>query len=253
MPEQPPKVYPYLTVEEMREYREFMEAVPDQGGGSRFEGSTVPDLALQYFSHQDNLLECGPHFGYFTAFLQEQGFRNLHALDFINLLHFPDQHKLSFQECDFNTESMPYPEHHFDGATAWGLAEHLENPFHFVREIWRVLKPDGVFLLSLPNVHHLSSRIGFLKSGVFPRWNLKSNHITLLPKGVIEKTVFRYFAVEKIIYSKPGTMVTRRPKTAIRRGLDKLSTKVLPANELFGNYIAYVLRRKETRDPPRFL
>ena len=246
-----PKIYPYLTVEEMRSRRDLIEDIPKQGGGTRFEGSTVSDLALEYFKKQDKVLECGAVFGAFTKFMTDRGYSNYHVLDFADLLHFTDDRsKFKFQLIDFNLEKFPYEDKYFDGVTAWGLGEHLENPFHFSREVWRVLKPGGVFLYSLPNIHHLSSRMNFLLKGVFPRWNLKSNHITIIPRGVIEKTMLRYFDVEKIIYTSPGTMTTRKHKYWPRIMLDKLSKKVLPKNELFGNYVCYVLRRKENYTRP---
>jgi hypothetical protein len=81
---------------------------------------------------------------------------------------------------------------------------------------------------------------------------LKSVHISLLPRGIIEKTLFRYFDVEKTVYTKPGTITTRKPKWFIRKAFDKLSTKIFPENELFGNYVCYVLRKKEQIDPPKY-
>ena len=253
MSKEEPKVYPYLTVEEMRRRKDLVEDLPpEEGAGKRFAGSTVPELALKYFRQDQKILECGPVFGEFTKFMLGEGYRDYHALDFVDMLYFPDRPKFTFHEIDFNKDAMPYQDRTFDGVTAWGVAEHMENPFHFAREVWRVLKPGGVFLFSLPNIHHLSSRMGFLKSGVFPRWNLKSVHISMLPRGVIEKTIFRYFDVERIVYTQPGTIVTKKPKLSIRHFFDKISAKVLPANDLFGNYIAYVLRRKEKYDPPLY-
>ncbi|OGF82213.1 hypothetical protein A3B18_02750 [Candidatus Giovannonibacteria bacterium RIFCSPLOWO2_01_FULL_46_13] len=245
-----PKVYPYMTVEEMRIRKDLVEDIPKEGGGTRFEGSTIPELALEYFKRDQKILECGSVFGAFTKYMRDQGYKDYHVLDFANMLHFAGKEEVTFHEIDFNTEKMPYPDKSFDGVTAWGVAEHMENPFHFVREVWRVTKPGGVFLFSLPNVHHLSSRLGFLFHGVFPRWNLKSNHITILPNGVIEKTIFRYFELEKTVYTKPGTITTRKPKWPLRRIFDRISEKTFPSNALFGNYVGYVLRRKDKYDPP---
>ena len=247
-----PKVYPYLTVEEMRASPRLIEDVPKDGGGTRFEGSTNPYLALKYFSSNNKILECGPVFGAFTKFMQDKEYKDYHVLDFVDILHFPDKSKLTFHQIDFNKDSIPYPDKTFDGVTAWGVAEHMENPFHFLREVWRVTKPGGILLFSLPNIHHLSSRLGFLFHGVFPRWNLKSNHITILPNGVIEKTIYRYFDLVETAYTKPGTITTRKLKWPIRRAFDKISTKIFPTNELFGNYVAYALKRKENFDPPVF-
>ena len=251
VPDVSAKVYPYLTVEEMRKHPDLIEDLPKTGWGKRFEGSAAPDVALRYLPKDGKILECGPVFGAFTRFLQTNGYEDIHAVDFVNLLHFSDPKGLTFHEIDFNRDAMPYGNGFFDGACAWGIAEHMENPFHFIREVWRVLKPGGMFLFSLPNVSHLSSRLAFLRTGVFPRWNLKSNHIAILPKGVIEKTVFRYFEVHETLYTKPGTMVSRKPKTALRKWLDRKSGSVLPRNELFGNYVVYVLKRRKEILPPQ--
>ena len=184
--------------------------------------------------------------------MTDQGYQNYHVLDQADMLHFPDRSKFKFNIVDFTMEKLPYADNFFDGATAWGLGEHLENPFHFTREIWRVMKPGAIYLFSLPNIHHLSSRINFLLKGVFPRWSLKSNHITILPNGVIEKTIYRYFDLIEVIYTKPGTMATRKLKWFPRNMFDKAMEKILPSNELFGNYVCYVLKKKEPEDSPKY-
>lgn len=43
--------------------------------------------------------------------------------------------------------------------------EHVENPFHVVREAARVLSPGGVLILSTPNINAIRSRWRFLWSG----------------------------------------------------------------------------------------
>lgn len=222
----------YLTVEELRNIK------PKEGirsdGGSRFVGSTEPQLALQYFPKEGKILECGPHLGMFTKFLQDNGYSNLHLLDFFDALVFPQRDALAFHEIDFNKDTMPYPDASFDGVTSWGMVEHLENPFHFTREVHRVLKPNGIYIMALPNVFHIMSRLLFLKKGVFPRWDINKNHIFVLPRGVFEKTILRYFDLVETRYTKPEIHYPV---------LNKLS-RWLPANEWFGNFVIYVLKWK---------
>jgi|SRR3989344_817732 len=253
-----PIVYPYVTIEEMRAAPRLIENLPQKGSGTRYEGSTHARLALRLLQQLPTkniaILECGPVWGQFTKLLQDRGYTNLHALDWVDMLHFPDKSKVSFHEINFNMETIPYPDQHFDFATAWGIAEHMENPFHFVREVYRVMKPGGTFLFSLPNVSHISSRIDFLFKGVFPRWNVKSNHIAILPSGIIEKTLYRYFEPVKVVYTKSGVMVTRKPKSSIRKYMeklfDKVAVRIFKNSPLFGNYVCYVLKRRENVLPP---
>jgi len=230
---------PYLTVEEMRDNREFLKEEEkkdlEKNGGSRFVGSTDVDLALTFFFKDEQLLECGPSAGVFANVLQNYGFKNIHELDFIDVLICPDRSKLTFQEIDFNKDLFPYANQYFEGVTAWGLMEHLENPYHFMREVHRVLKNDHYFLMAVPSIFHYWSRLIFLKAGLFPRWNHRNNHIALFPHGVFEKIFLRYFTLEKTLYTKPS----------FRLNIFDWTSKYAPHNEWFGNYVVYVLKRKE--------
>ena len=226
---------PYLTVEEMRSHVDLLKRDDTfKEGGTRFLGSTDVGLALAYLPREKPVLECGPSLGKFTEMLQTHGYSNIHALDFVDMLHFPDRGKLTFSLIDFNTERMPYPDRYFGGVTAWGIGEHLENPYFFMREAYRVLENDGVFIFSVPNIFHIMSRLVFLKRGIFPRWSEHNNHIALFPRGVFEKTFLRYFDLHDTVYIRPG----------IDYPLFRYLSRYLPANEWFGNFVVYILKKR---------
>jgi 2-polyprenyl-3-methyl-5-hydroxy-6-metoxy-1,4-benzoquinol methylase len=52
-----------------------------------------------------------------------------------------------------------YPEHSFDIVTLWNVMEHLHSPLDTLKEVWQLLKDDGVLILSVPNVDSLDARI----------------------------------------------------------------------------------------------
>lgn len=232
-------IYPYVTVEEMRRNPDLQEVQTSDAGGTRFVGPTEIPVALRYFTDKDGaVLECGPVFGKFLKVLQDEGYKNVHGLDFVDMLTFPDRASLTFHAIDFNTEKFPYPDHFFGGIAAWGFGEHLENPYHFLREAHRTLKPGGLFIFSLPSVFHIMGRLLFLKNGMFPKWNQFNNHIALFPRGVFDKTFLRYFDLMETTYTHP---YIKAPPYALFR----LISRWLPANEWFGNYVVYVLRKKD--------
>ncbi len=48
-------------------------------------------------------------------------------------------------------EQAGYPDESFDAITLWDVFEHLHDPLRSLHEIHRILKPDGVLVLRVPN------------------------------------------------------------------------------------------------------
>ncbi len=70
---------------------------------------------------------------------------------------------------NLNSQPLPYAAHAFDLVTATEVIEHLEHFRETVREFYRVLEPDGLCVLTTPNILNLNSRLRFLWFGY---WNL---------------------------------------------------------------------------------
>ena len=71
--------------------------------------------------------------------------------------------------CDLNKEALPYEDNYFNIITLTEVIEHIENHRHTLTDIYRILKPNGILILSTPNILNLKSRIRFLLCGF---WNL---------------------------------------------------------------------------------
>jgi SAM-dependent methyltransferase len=55
---------------------------------------------------------------------------------------------------DLQTGRIPFPDQTFDVVFADNVMEHVEDPRAVLREVYRVLKPGGVFLAKTPNRWH---------------------------------------------------------------------------------------------------
>lgn len=62
---------------------------------------------------------------------------------------------------------LPWPEGSFDLVVSVEGIEHLENPFAFLRELHRVLRPGAWLLLTTPNIASIRSRMRFFGSGFY--------------------------------------------------------------------------------------
>lgn len=66
---------------------------------------------------------------------------------------------------NFNTEPLPFADSQFDLITSSEVVEHLENFRVLLREMYRVLRKNGVLIVTTPNVLNAFSRYRYLVSG----------------------------------------------------------------------------------------
>ena len=65
---------------------------------------------------------------------------------------------LAFDHFNTETEPFPYPDASFDVVFFCEIIEHLlMDPLHVLREIHRILRPDGSLILTTPNVARLAN------------------------------------------------------------------------------------------------
>ena len=127
--------------------------------------------------------------------------------------HFIDQNKvtgldidkLALEACkeslnietiwaDFSLQ-IPLPTSSFDVVVAGEVIEHLPYPEITISEVSRILKPDGLFIGSVPNSYHLKNRLRVLKGRLidYDQTHLRAYNVMLL-KNYLEKE----FIIEKL-------------------------------------------------------
>jgi ubiquinone/menaquinone biosynthesis C-methylase UbiE len=70
----------------------------------------------------------------------------------ISVNHENEDLKIKLFAHDLN-EKLPFSENEFDVVTSLANLEHLEIPKKTLEEIYRVLKPEGILLLTTPSTH----------------------------------------------------------------------------------------------------
>lgn len=91
---------------------------------------------------------------------------------------------------DLNKEIDPvfFPQK-YDMLIALEIIEHLQNPWKYLSDCLKLLKDDGIIVLSTPNISNFVSRMRFLMRGsltAFEKADLKHGHITPLSYIQIE-------------------------------------------------------------------
>jgi 2-polyprenyl-3-methyl-5-hydroxy-6-metoxy-1,4-benzoquinol methylase len=81
------------------------------------------------------------------------------------------------REFDLDVEAKPFeelqfPENYFDVVTLWQVLEHVPYPLIVLKEVHRILKPDGLLATSTPDIESILAKIFRRKW-----WNLRRLHI----------------------------------------------------------------------------
>jgi SAM-dependent methyltransferase len=131
-------------------------------------------------------------------------------------------------------EGIPFDDGQFQVVVCTEVIEHLENPWFFMRELYRVTKPGGVVVISTPNLSNLYVRAWYALTGRL--YNFLDSaykhigHITPVHLWNLERMAEGKFDVEVVTVNASPI-----PKTRFR-----LPTRSL----MFGQCVIVKLRRR---------
>jgi len=143
------------------------------------------------------------------------------------------------------SEKIPFDVASFDCVTAFHVIEHVEDPIQFVRELARVLKPDGRAMVTTPN------RELRLDPGERP-WN--RYHLTEFDATSLEEVMakgFRHVQMRGVDVNEPGRSMELRRVDSLRRmaRLDPLGLRRFVPQAVVQRVTA-ALTRSPVQDPP---
>ncbi len=104
-------------------------------------------------------IPCGA--GAFIKRLTDHGYKNVIGIDVENMLEIDHE---DFRIGDM-TKKLPVPDNSCDVVVCIDGIEHIGSQFDFVAEINRILKDNGEYIISTPNISSLRSRWKWLFTG----------------------------------------------------------------------------------------
>jgi len=125
--------YPEVDAEAMFRYRRAIACA------SLYPGNVVLDIGCKFGVLRDLLREAQQSIEYYGIDISAETISRIADAD--------DDH---FRVADV-MDGLPFPDHVFDRVFMLEVLEHVENPSHCLREIKRVLNPEGRLILSVPN------------------------------------------------------------------------------------------------------
>jgi SAM-dependent methyltransferase len=176
-----------------------------------------------------SLLDVGAGDGTLAERLRAEGF-DVRAVDQVTTDFRPADIKIS--SGDLNV-GIPFADGEFALVVATEVIEHLENPWLFVRELYRITKPGGVVIISTPNLANVWVRAWYALTGRLYNFLDAAyrdiGHITPVHLWNLKRMVEGKFDVELVTVNASPV-----PRTRIQ-----LPTR----SRLFGQCIVVKLRR----------
>ncbi len=117
-------------------------------------------------THKDiAILDAGCGNGIWLKKLSKLGYTNLHGIDF-------NEHvtEITIPHAQFSCGDLAhtgYKDNQFDVIAILDVIEHIPDPTNVIKELKRILKPDGILLASLPTEHAIYKIGRFILKGTF--------------------------------------------------------------------------------------
>lgn len=184
-----------MTPEQLVENKDEVQRYYDDEGASPIvKSGTALELVLAHAPDRETIVEIGCGRGeLLSALMEKRG--GVEGVDLDIYIPKGSPARPRVLACDVSNDRLPYSDNEIDTAVCFETIEHLENPYHFIREVHRILRPGGVFIVSMPNVQHIFNKIFFLRKGDMPRWRKNNGHLWVAPRGVFAKAFLPYFSI----------------------------------------------------------
>lgn len=128
---------------------------------------------LQKFKKDGKLLDVGCGFGLFLEMAKEAGFK-VYGVEMEKETVKAVQEKFGLKNIyQKNIKEIGFPERYFDVITLFDILEHLENPEVILKELKKLLKPNGVLVVQSPNIKSIMFKLTKEKWN----WLLFPNHL----------------------------------------------------------------------------
>jgi methionine biosynthesis protein MetW len=148
-----------------------------------------PDIAAVVPASALRILDIGCSNGAVGASLRaSKPGRSVHGVELNPALAEEAKRKLDrVIEADLNLHdwSAGYPDDYFDCIIFADVLEHLYEPEQVLRHSARLVSPDGLIIISLPNIRHVSALHSIFIKGTFPRSD----------RGIFDHTHVRWFTL----------------------------------------------------------
>lgn len=154
---------------------------------------------VERFAKKGTILDVGCGRGDFLALMKDRGWM-VSGLDLDKRIAGHGR-KTGMDLRHGGLEDARFPDNSFDAVTFWHVFEHLRNPYWALKECYRILRPDGLLVVAVPNIDSWQARLTgkgwFHLDPPFHLYHYSSKNLAgLLRKAGFEVSRAGHFSIE---------------------------------------------------------
>ena len=166
---------------------------------------------IEKLANKGKLLDIGSSAGFFLAEAKSRGWETT-GIEFSKWSKKYAEEHFGLTIYDQPLEKLNWPKESFDAITMLDVIEHLTDPRQVLSEVKKILKPDGILVITTPNIYSLAARLAKEKwyailPGHLFYFSPKTLEKILAEAGfrIIQKrTHTRYFSLAYFLYRLGG-------------------------------------------------
>lgn len=127
------------------------------------------DVTVRLVSGGERLLDVGCGDGTFAALVKNK-YQEVYGVDIsAEAIRRAEGKGIKVFQVNLNSEPLPFAPDYFDTVTCLDVIEHVFDPRVLIKEIQRVLKPEGEGFITFPNIRFLRFLQSIIFAGRFPK------------------------------------------------------------------------------------
>jgi len=142
-------------------YAHYVNESPDEEEPELYCNNFYLSLVERYADQPGRFLDIGTGAGFMLKAAKARGWEPTgYDVDPATVERISHQIHIPVFSGDF--EKIDWPRESFDLVAMHHVLEHLKSPEAYVRRVHAMLKPGGLFLIAVPNIESVSSRLKFM-------------------------------------------------------------------------------------------
>lgn len=164
------------------------------------------ELINNFSPNRGKLLEIGCALGYFLELAESCGWE-AQGVELSSWAAQYAREKTKVNVLTGKLEDIKFPDSYFDAIVMIELIEHTQNPDTFLKEVHRILKPEGRILITTPNSKSVHGKI----------WKRKFQETFLIPEHLF---LFSIPTINRILETNNFKIIHLQTRTYLRRYYD---------------------------------